>query len=39
MLSVLEQYQIIISKKLAALENLNDSEDTNRGLGKKLNRT
>ena len=36
-LSVLEvrkQYQIIISKRLAALENLNDSEDTNRAWEK-----
>ena len=37
-LEVTKQYQIIISERLAALENLNDSEDTNRAW-KKLKRT
>jgi len=33
-LHVRKQYQIIISKSLAALENLNNSEDTNRAWEK-----
>jgi len=37
-LEVKKQYQIIISKRLAGLENLSDSEDTNR-LVKKFKRT